>query len=60
MNENKIKYKAYCFRLNTKTYERMINLKSKNKEISWNYLFINLIDKYENIHGRANNRKKSK
>ena len=48
MKENKIKYKAYSFRLNERTILELAKI-HKEKGISWNKFFVELIKRYENI-----------
>lgn len=44
--QDKIHYKAYSFRLNEKTYERLC--KGRDKEnLSWNRFIVKLLDKHE-------------
>lgn len=57
--KEKIHYNAYSYRLNKITVERIAELKKKEM-VSFNCLFIKLLDKYENTHRRLHNRQESK
>jgi hypothetical protein len=50
-DKEKIHYKPYCYRLNPKTVERINKLK-KTEGVSFNKLFMKLLDSYEQNNPR--------
>lgn len=49
--KEKIHYKPYCYRLNPKTVERINKLK-QTEGVSFNKLFMKLLDTYDNTQTR--------
>jgi len=46
--EEKIRYKAYSFRLDERTYKLLQEIRNKEK-ISWNRIIYKLIKNYDNL-----------